>query len=130
MSAGDWAREMADSYAKIAEGFEAWPDTARNRLGATANRAEEAKYRRIAQDMDEAFPEPAQRYAATHDAQHPQLGVVVDGERERYCTFPSLDRAQRAAQRWNADVTVDPPMTWRSTVTGEKLDAQQETVDG
>jgi hypothetical protein len=47
-------------------------DTDRNRLGAAANRAEEAKYRRIANDMDDAFPgsagPPSRQHTATCDA--------------------------------------------------------------
>lgn len=64
-----------------------------------------------------------ERYVATFDSLRPEHGVVVDEERERYCTFPSLERAQRAADRWNQEQLweFDPPMTWRSTATGQKL---------
>ncbi len=51
-TAGQWARDLAESYDAIAaraEGHE-------QHLTASLNRSEAAKYHRIAADMDAAFP--------------------------------------------------------------------------
>lgn len=64
------------------------------------------------------------RYVGTFDSSTPMRGVVVDEEGGRYCTFPSLEKAQDAAARWNQPplIEFDPPMAWRSIDTGELLD--------
>jgi hypothetical protein len=66
------------------------------------------------------------RYVATFDSLHPLRGVVVDEQADRYCTFPTLERAQRAAESWNQPplVDFDPPMIWRNVVTGKRIDAE------
>lgn len=64
------------------------------------------------------------RYVATFDSLRPHLGVVVDEDRGRYCTFPSLTKAQDAASRWNQPplIEFDPPVMWRSTTDGHLLE--------
>lgn len=64
------------------------------------------------------------RYVATFDSLHPLRGVVIDEQADRYCTFPTLERAQRAAEGWNQPplIEFDPPMIWRSVVTGRRIE--------
>jgi len=65
------------------------------------------------------------RFVATFDSERPTAGVIVDEVRRRYCTFPSLPKAQEAAERWNGlPADADPPMAWRSVATGERLEAK------
>ena len=68
------------------------------------------------------------RYAATFDSDRPHLGVVIDQQRDRYCTFPSPERAQRAADHWNQPPLWDhdPPMVWRSVRTGNPIGCRPE----
>lgn len=64
------------------------------------------------------------RYVATFDSLHPLRGIVVDEHADRYCTFATLERAQRAADSWNQPplIEFDPPMIWRSVIDGKRLD--------
>ena len=71
-----------------------------------------------------------ERYVGTFDSLAPLRGVVVDEEGGRYCTFPSLEKAQGAAARWNQLplIEFDPPMAWRSVETGELLESTNRTI--
>lgn len=68
------------------------------------------------------------RYMATFDSLSPLRGVLVDDREDRHCFFPSLEKAQDAADRWNQPALIesDPPMIWRSNDTGERLDNNEE----
>lgn len=67
------------------------------------------------------------RYTATFDSERPEHGVIIDDERGRYCTWPSLEKAQETAERWNQlPPDADPPVIWRCTTTGERIEDVHE----
>jgi Rad3-related DNA helicase len=53
----------------------------------------------------------SKRYTATFDSENPERGVLIDGSRDRFAFFPSLEHAQRAAARLSDDD--EPPYMWR-----------------
>lgn len=58
------------------------------------------------------------RYEATFDSEDPKIGVVVDNQKDRHAFFPTLDRAQRAAD--SLLDTDEPPFIWRRNSDGER----------
>lgn len=69
-------------------------------------------------------------YTATFDSDRPERGVVIDEERSRYCTFPSLEQAASVAERWNGlPADADPPVIWRSTVTGGRIEPGEAAIE-
>lgn len=58
------------------------------------------------------------RYEATFDSENPEMGVLIDTQKDRHAFFPTPARAQRTADRLTDDD--EPPFMWRRNSDGER----------